>query len=605
MDEFKPITYSAGYLPIEDHGLIGDGSTAALVGRDGAISWMCAPRFDSPPLFCRLLDALRGGAFTVAPEELLESRQFYEPDTAVLVTEMRNATGLVRLTDALTLRQGADLREDAAAGRCELLRSVETLQGGVRLRIEVEPRGGAQVGARSGGLFIRSVARPHLDLQLSSSVPLQGLRNVVELGEGARLHLTLRWGGAFGRHKPLSAEDSLLATRDAWRRWTARIDYEGPRKEIVRRSALTLKLLDHFESGAIVAAPTSSLPEAVGGERNWDYRYAWVRDAAFSVYALNRIGCPEEASGFLGWALDAVERGGHPRALYDLDGALPPPERTDAELEGYRGSRPARWGNAAAEQIQHDVYGEILDCAYQWAAHHGEIDEALWQRLSRLIEAAARDWRKPDHGIWEVRTPGRVFTYSAALCQVALYCGARMVERFKLPGDWRSWHAAADGIRTAIFDEAWDERLNALTEHLGDGSLDASLLSLPLRRVIPADHPKMVATTAAITERLGAGGGLLYRYLPHVSHDGLPGREGAFLLCSFWLVDNLAYQGRLDEAMGLFDTLCDRSNALGLLPEQIDPSTGAFLGNFPQAFSHVGLISSAVNLTRMKARTSG
>ena len=208
-----------------------------------------------------------------------------------------------------------------------------------------------------------------------------------------------------------------------------------------------------------------------------------------------------------------------------------------------------RWGNAAAEQIQHDVYGEILDCAYQWAAHHGEIDETLWQRLRRLIEAAAREWRDPDHGIWEVRTPGRAFTYSAAMCQVALDRGAKMVERFKLPGEAVTWRAAADEIRAAILDEAWDEKLNSLTEHLGGGGLDASLLCLPLRRVIPADHPKMVATTAAIAERLSAGGGLLYRYLPHVSPDGLTGREGAFLLCSFWMVDNLAYQGRLDEAM--------------------------------------------------------
>ena len=565
---------------------------------------MCAPRFDSPPLFCRLLDAHRGGAFTIAPEGLIESRQYYEPDTAVLVTEMRSATGLIRLTDALTLRQGADLREDATAGRSELFRLVETLQGGVRLKVEVDPRGGARAEARSGGLSIRSAARPHLDLQLSSSAPLQGLRNVIELREGSRLHLTLRWGGAASRRRPLSAEDSLSATRDAWRRWAARISYEGPRKEAVHRSALTLKLLDHFESGAIVAAPTSSLPEAIGGERNWDYRYSWIRDAAFSVYALNRIGCREESAGFLGWALDAIERGGHPRALYNLDGGLPPAERADTELEGYCGSRPVRWGNAAVEQIQHDVYGEILDCAYQWAAHHGEIDEALWERLCRLIEAAARAWRKPDRGIWELRSPDRVFTYSAALCQVALDRGARMVERFKLPGEAAKWRATADEIRAAILDEAWDEKLNSLTEHLGDGSLDASLLSLPLRRLIPADHPKMKATTAAVAERLGAGGGLLYRYLPHVSPDGLPGREGAFLLCSFWLVDNLAYQGRLDEATDLFDSLCDRTNAVGLLPEQIDPSTGAFLGNFPQAFSHVGLISSAVNLTRKKARTS-
>jgi GH15 family glucan-1,4-alpha-glucosidase len=479
---------------------------------------------------------------------------------------------------------------------------VEALRGGARLKIEIEPRGGAEVAARSGGLSLRSPSHPNLDLQLSSSFPLEGLRSVTELREGARLHLTLRWGGAVGSQKPLSAEDSLIATRDAWRRWTARIRYEGPRKEIVRRSALTLKLLDHFESGALVAAPTSSLPEEIGGERNWDYRYSWLRDTAFTVYAFNCIGCPHEALGFLGWALAAVERGGRPRALYNLDGASPPPERTDEELEGYRGSRPARWGNAAAEQIQHDVYGEILDCAYKWAAYRGEIDEALWQRLRRLIEAAARKWRNPDQGIWEVRTPGRVFTYSAALCQVALDRGARMAERFKLPGEAAMWRAAADKIRGAILDEAWDEKLGSLTEHLGGGGLDASLLCLPLRHVIPADHPKMVATTAAIAERLSAGDGLLYRYLPQVSPDGLTGREGAFLICSFWMVDNLAYQGRLDEAIDLFDSLCDRANALGLLSEQVDPSSGAFLGNFPQAFSHVGLISSAVNLTGLMNR---
>jgi GH15 family glucan-1,4-alpha-glucosidase len=416
------------------------------------------------------------------------------------------------------------------------------------------------------------------------------------------LSLILRWGGGVSRHRPLSAEDSLAATRDAWRRWAARIGYDGPQKEIVSRSALTLKLLDHFESGAIVAAPTSSLPEVIGGERNWDYRYAWVRDAAFAVYALNRIGCPEEASAFLGWALDAVEIGERSRSLYDLDGDYAAPEQTDGALEGYRRSRPVRWGNAATEQTQHDAYGEILDCAYQWAARHGQIDEALWKRLCELIEDAKREWRSPDHSIWEVRTPGRPFTYSAAMCQVALDRGAKMVERFKLPGRGLSWRAAAEEIRAAILDEAWDERLSSLTEHLGGGGLDASLLCLPLRRVIPADHPKMAATTAAIGARLDAGGGLLYRYLPHVSPDGLVGREGAFLLCSFWMVDNLALQGRLDEAVDLFHSLCNRTNALGLLPEQIDPSSGAFLGNFPQAFSHVGLISSAVNLTRLTER---
>src|SRR5215471_5599077 len=257
MKQFKPVTYIDGYLPIEDHGLIGDGSTAALVGRDGAISWMCAPRFDSPPIFCRILDARRGGAFTIAPEGMIESRQYYELDTAVLVTEMRGPAGSVRVTDALTLRQGADLTDAAAAGRCELLRVAEVVDGNARLRIEIEPRGDSRVIARSGGLFIRNPTRPHLDLQLSSSVPLaslapsapfEGLRGVMELGEGSRLSLTLRWGGGVSRHRPLSAEDSLAATRDAWRRWAARIGYDGARKEIVSRSALTLKLLNHFDS---------------------------------------------------------------------------------------------------------------------------------------------------------------------------------------------------------------------------------------------------------------------------------------------------------------------------------------------------------------------
>ena len=285
--------------------------------------------------------------------------------------------------------------------------------------------------------------------------------------------------------------------------------------------------------------------------------------------------------------------------MYDLDGDEPPAEWEDGGLEGYRRSAPVRWGNAAAGQRQNDAYGEILDCAHQWAAGGATIDADLWTHLRPIVEAARRDWRTPDHGIWEVRTAERPFTYSVALCQVALDRGARLAERFGLPGDAAGWRAEAERIRRALLEEAWDERHGGIGQHLGGGDLDASVLALPLRRVIRADHPRMVATTDAVVRRLGAGDGLLYRYLPDVAPDGLAGHEGAFLLCSFWLVDNLAYQGRLEEARELYDSLCARANHVGLLPEEIDPTTGQFLGNFPQAFSHVGVISSGQNLARL------
>lgn len=598
MSEFKPLRYFDGYLPLEGFGLVGDGSTAGLIGRDGSLAWLCLPRFDSPPVFAAILDTGRGGTFKVAPDDILESRQYYEPGTAVLVTEMRTPSGLLKLTDAMTLHNGADLTENAAAGRSELVRLLEAVDGDVDVRIDIQPKGGARTERISSGWSVSCIEHRDVTLHLSSSESLAGIPAVHHLRAGERLELALCWGRSLSRSQPLDVEGMLESTRSIWRRWLSRLMYDGPRLELVRRSAITLKLLDYFENGAIVAAPTSSLPEAIGGPRNWDYRYAWVRDASYSVYALRRLGLLREGDSFLRWVLGAARAAGTPKILYDIDGGQPPTEREATDLEGYRRSHPVRWGNAAANQVQNDVYGEILDCAHQWASWGGQVDSSLWGKLRSLVESARMNWRRPDHGIWEVRTVGRPFTYSAALCQVALDRGARIAARFGLPGDIDAWRAEADLIRQTILTESWDASMNALTEHLGGGGLDASLLSLPLRRVIPADDPRMVATTAAIRQRLGAGNGLLYRYLPDESPDGLRGHEGAFLLCSFWLVDNLAYQDRLDEAMELYDSLCDRAGVLGLLPEQIDPDTGAFLGNYPQAFSHIGVISSGINLAQ-------
>jgi len=601
---FRPVTRLDGYHRLEDLGLIGNGETAALVGLDGSIPWLCLPRFDADAVFCALLNDAHGGEFTVAPEDLREARQRYVPDSGVLVTEMRTPTGTVRVTDALTLRAGADLTDDTPAGRSELVRSAEVMQGSVRLRVDVEPRDGTLARPVLDGMELRPARRQDLLLHLRSNRPLSGLHGTYELAQGERLDLVLSWG-RLHRHHRFKADELLANTVAAWQRWMTCLDYAGPEQQLVRRSAVTLKMCDDWVNGSLVAAPTSSLPAPVGGVRNWDYRYTWIRDAAFSVFAMRRIGFLNEADAFLGWVLDAFERSRRPRIMYTLDGSIVPDEVEDTALAGYRGSAPARWGNGAADQRQHDVYGEVLDCADQWVRAGGEVPPALWTSLTELANTAEREWHSPDQGIWEVRSEGRVFTYSAGMCHVALDRAAGLSQRLGLPGPVAQWRACADHLQDLILNQAWDEKAQTISAHLdGGGTLDASLLALPLRNVIPADHPRMLATTAAVSSRLSAGDGLLYRYLHDDIPDGIAGHEGAFLLCSFWLVDNLALQGRIDEANSLYASLCAKASPLGLLSEQIDPSTGSLVGNFPQAFSHLGVVASGVNLVRAKERAS-
>ena len=378
--------------------------------------------------------------------------------------------------------------------------------------------------------------------------------------------------------------------------------YDGPEPLLVRRAAITLKSCDDWANGSLVAAPTSSIPAPVGGVRNWDYRYTWVRDAAFSVWALRRIGCEDEVSGFLGWVLDAFEGTRSPRIMYDVADGEVPDEGRNPELEGYRASAPVRWGNGAADQRQHGVYGEVLDCAHLRVANGRPIDARLWERLATLADAANIAWRQPDQGIWEVRIEGRVFTYSAAMCQVALDRAARIASRLGFGARAAAWGTAAERLRQTVLNEAWNEQRRTLTEHLGAGeSIDASLLALPLRRVARGQRPTRGGDDGGGDGTAGDGDGLLFRYRHDESPDGIAGNEGAFLLCSFRLVNNLAKQGRVEQAAELYSSLCARASPRGL-PKQIDPSTGEFAGNFPQAFSHVGVISSGVNIVQAIAQ---
>jgi len=576
---------------------------------------MCLPQFDSEPFFTSLLDTDRGGEWSISPEGLRGGEQRYADDTAIVVTLLEGDGGAVEVTDFMALRSGADLTEIASATRGQFVRVARAVAGTVRLRVRFTPRSADRFGRLGGAYTVDSPDHPRLPLRLHSSHPLDDdgagtLSTTVTLRAGETYESALAWSP--DRQIPGDASTNALADRtaEAWRRWAAGVSYEGPQRHLVRRSAVTLKLLDHFSSGGIMAAATSSLPEWIGGERNWDYRYTWVRDAAFSTYALRRIGCTSEADAFLAWTLGCAERDGKPSIMYALDGGQPPAERVDPDLAGWRDSAPVRWGNGAAGQTQHDVYGELLDVAFQWVRAGGAVDDHLWAMLVDLTETAASRWRSPDHGIWEIRASGRPFTYSVGMCQVAVDRALRIAALTGRPCPETRWRHASKEIRDALLTGAWDSHRGTFTEQLADDDgigrgLDGALLALPLRRVVDFTDPRMVATVEAVRRDLDAGGGLLYRYRHEVSGDGLDGEEGAFLLCSFWLVDNLTEQGRLDEALALYDSLCARANHVGLLSEEIDPRDGSFLGNFPQAFSHIGVIASGHRLARAIARTNG
>ena len=594
-----------GYRPIADYAIIGDAHTAALVARDGSIDWCCLPHFDSPAAFCRLLDQRRGGWFRVGPAGSHRATRAYIDGTNVLRTTFETDDGRVRVTDCMPVERESEGRTDGAVTSHDVLRLVEGISGAVDVEIEFRPTfdfglaettltpvtGGAV--ARAGG-EIMTLTAP-IPLRLSESGTLVGRQRV---GSGDRFWIVLTYHVAgispasFARSDP---ERALHGTLEYWRRWAATLSYRGPHEAVVRRSALALKLLTFQPTGAIVAAPTTSLPEEIGGVRNWDYRYTWLRDAALILQALMAVGQHAEAMDFWKWlqALGLPE-GRALQIMYGIDGRAGLPERILDHLEGYAGSRPVRIGNAAATQRQSDVYGPVLDAAYFCATEMGETPHPQFGgALALLADRAASEWSLPDHGIWEVRGEPRHFLYSKLQCWVALDRALRLAEKRLIAGDTGVWAEARDAVRGAILERGFNTQLGVFTQAFGDTSLDASALVIPLAGFLPAGDPRVVSTVEAIQERLVAGG-MVYRYR---APDGLPGGEGTFVLCTFWLVEALTMMGRLEEAHRIFEQTISFANDVGLLAEEVDPSSGRLLGNFPQGFAHLALIRSAHRLS--------
>ena len=605
---------TGGYLPIAGYALIGDCRSAALVGADGSIDWLCLPRFDDPSLFGRILDARRGGHWQISPVGEHRVEQRYRDRSNILETIFSTPRGTVVVTDFMPVDQRT-IESHARPHRIpRLVRVIECLTGSVTMRQEVVAApdyATERSPLRADGWRLHGDTES-LHLCLIATVDLTGSVGRWRMTAGDRIALALR----SDRRGPCTiarnqwtvehARELTRITQEFWWRWIDRCDYNGPYQEPVVRSALALKLMTYSPTGAIVAAPTTSLPEQVGGERNWDYRFTWLRDASFTLYAFFQVGMVEEANAFFAWLMriGLGQRGSEVCNLYTLDGDPRADERELDQLSGYRGSAPVRIGNGAIHQLQLDVYGELLDSAYLYARFGGNISRTLWRELRAVVDLAIDRWELPDASIWEARGQDANYTYSKMMCWVAVDRGLRIAARFGLPHDDARWRSARRRIHRVVTTRGYSEALSSFTQALDGDALDAALLRMTQVRFLKDDDPRLAGTIAAIAEKLG-NGVLVRRYDTAATDDGLKGGEGAFLLCSFWLADALAHIGRLEEAQRWFEKLLALSSPLKLYAEEADPVTGELLGNFPQAFTHLALIGAAVNIERARHRALG
>ncbi len=602
------------YPNIADYGLIGDMHSCALVSSGGSVDWCCFPRFDSDSVFCRILDWDKGGYFRIAPRERASVSRRYVPGTNVLETTFRTDSGSMRLTDFMPMHHddSAPIEPYKVGESHQIMRVIECLEGSVELELECYPR------------FEYGSIVPHVHLEnpnigfahggssaisLYCSAPLRlvegGFLSRGTLRQGQKAFAVVTYESRFsydsGSLGSAEIEASLGEAIAYWQDWSEICRYEGVYKDYVVRSALTLKALTYAPSGGMVAAPTTSLPEHIGGERNWDYRYTWIRDASFAIYGLHILGYQNEAKAFRNWIEWAtVGRAGDLRIMYGLGGERRLTEVALFELAGYRNSAPVRIGNGAYSQFQLDAYGELMDSAHLYRRFIGPIDEEYWAYLLSVVEFVLEHWHERDEGVWEARSGRQHNVFSKAWCWVALDRAIKMVNALGLPGDVERWKRVRAEIREQILTQGFNEKRGVFVQAYGSDILDAANLMLPLIGFIRADDPRMLATIRATQSELTSEQGFVYRYRGF--DDGLSGDEGTFNICSFWLCDNLILLGELDEATELFERLLEHTNDLGLLSEEIDPHNGNMLGNFPQAFSHLSIINTAVQLQRARRR---
>ncbi len=611
----SPASHTApedGYLPIEDHGFIGDMHTAALVGINGTIDWMCYPHFDSPAVFARILDKDKGGYFSIRPvgDDNHRVKQMYHADTNILVTRFLSDAGVGEIQDFMPVDPTMD-----AQRHHRLVRRVQVTRGTLRFRMECVPafnyartphtlklHGGDGATFHTDDLSLGLVTPQAVETFDPGHGQSPGVACEFTLKQGESAAFLLQRAAPDGSPGPLLPAGELDALFDQtlsyWRKWISQCTYRGRWQEVVRRSALALKLMSFEPTGALVAAPTTSLPESIGHGRNWDYRYTWIRDASFTLFALLRIGFTEEAARFMDW-IEArcreIEPDGSLNVLYGIDGQHYPREEILDHLDGYRGSKPVRIGNNACDQLQLDIYGELMDAVFLYNRDATPISYDLWDNLQRQLTWLSKHWKEPDDGMWEVRGGRQQFTYSKVMCWVAFERALRIARTRGLPVDWDGWQDVRDAIFTQVMTQGWNAEKHAFTQRYGSDAMDASLLLLPVVKFLGPTDPRILGTLDAIQQDLVTDN-LVYRYnMNKAAPDGLTGHEGTFSLCTFWYVEALTRAGRLDDARLVLEKMFSYANHVGLYAEQIGPS-GEALGNFPQAFTHLSLITSVYNL---------